>query len=82
MLISEVFGRHVKDQSDEAKDLRNRKQCPFKNIACTKSRNRAAAIGAVDRSCAVESDKAADIGASSGSGDAAKAISIVDEAVS
>ncbi len=37
MLISEIFGRHVKDQSDEAKDLRNRKQCPFKNVACTKS---------------------------------------------
>lgn len=37
MLISEIFGRHVKDTSVEADRYRIGKLCPFKGGACTKS---------------------------------------------
>ncbi|MEQ8735016.1 MAG: NotI family restriction endonuclease [Rhodospirillaceae bacterium] len=37
MLISEVFGFGVEDQSEIAWNARNAKLCPFRNSACTKS---------------------------------------------
>lgn len=37
MLISEVFGYGVDDQSEEARTVREGKHCPFRNSPCTKS---------------------------------------------
>jgi hypothetical protein len=37
LLISEIFGRSVHDLSSEAKEIRNKKHCPFRNAPCTKT---------------------------------------------
>lgn len=37
MLISEIFGHGIEDQSDQAWDHRLTKRCPFRDTPCTKS---------------------------------------------
>ncbi len=37
VLISEIFGRGVHDQSESAMEVRLKKQCPFRGSKCTKS---------------------------------------------